>query len=76
MNKGTAWVQGPITKEERKGLEAWQERRKSFEEERDYLVETLKTEKTPKSRKFLQDDLAQTLKILGLIDQVLDRIGY
>ena len=76
MNKGTAWIQGPMTKDDLKELEVWRERRKNFEEERDYLLEQLDTEKNRKTRKFMEDDLAQTQKILGLIDQVLDRIGF
>ncbi|SEM20015.1 hypothetical protein SAMN05443999_11540 [Roseovarius azorensis] len=76
MNKGTAWIQGPMTKDDLKELEVWRERRKNFEDERDYLLEHLDTEKNRKTRKFMEDDLAQTQKILGLIDQVLDRIGY
>jgi hypothetical protein len=76
MNKGIAWVQGPMTKDDVKELELWQERQKSFEEERDYLLDQLNTEKNRKTRKFLEEDLAQTEKILGLIGQVLGRIGY
>lgn len=76
MNKATAWVQGPMTKDDLKELELWQERQKSLEEERDYLLEQLDTEKNRKIRKIMEEDLAQTEKILGLIGQVLDRIGY
>lgn len=76
MKEGKAWVQGPMTKEDLAELELWQARRKAFEEERDSLLEDLETEKDPKVRKLMEDDLVHARKMLGLIDQLLEKIGY
>lgn len=76
MNTGEAWVQGPMTKDDLAELDRWKGHQRDMEEERDDILNHLETEKDPKIREMLEDDLAHAKKMLGLIDQILDGSGY
>ena len=75
MNTGAAWVQGPATKEQVEQLELWIKRRDDWQEELDSQLELLTTETDLAIRKFIEDDIVHSRKILAMIDVALKKIG-
>lgn len=73
---GEARIQGPIMKEDVAELEKWQDKRDMWAQELVEIDKDLKTEEDEGIRKFLLDDKAHAQKIFGMINQVLDAIGY
>lgn len=71
LRKGTAHIIGPATKEEKAEWEMWMARKADFEAEVLELQEMLETETDPKMRRILEDDLAQSHKVLDIIDRGL-----
>ena len=67
MNKGTARIIGPATKEQKAEHDMWMARKADFEEELEYLKGELATETDLKMRALLEDDLARTMKVLDII---------
>lgn len=76
MRTGTAWIQGPCTKEEVEQLELWTRRRQDWVDEVEGLGELLETETDPAVRKVIEEDLARCQKTLATIDAALQKIGY
>ena len=74
MNKGTAYLVGPTTREEQAELRHWQERREDFLEELSWIEERLETEADPQMRKILENDAAETRKVLKIIDTALANV--
>ena len=74
MNKGTAYLVGPTTRAEQAELRHWQERRDDFAEELSWIEERLETEADPQMRKVLENDAADTRKVLKIIDAALARV--
>lgn len=67
MQRGTARVVGPATKEEKATWDAWIARKADFEAEVEELEQLLLTEEEPAMRKFLEEDLARSRKIVAFL---------
>ena len=76
MNTGNAWVEGPMTKEEKAALDEWVVKRDDFMEEVEFLHSELESTVDKKHRAFLQADMAQSQKIVDMIQKMLDLQGY
>jgi len=76
MNTGKAWVQGPMTKDEKAELELWVQKRDDFKEEIAYLRGESEATDDPDRVAFLEADLAQSQKILDIIETALEGSGY
>ena len=73
LREGTAYIRGPATREEKATWDRFLARRADFEEEVAELEEVLEAETDPKMRRVISDDLAQTQRLIGIIDTVLSR---
>jgi RNase P/RNase MRP subunit p29 len=73
INKGTAHIRGPATKEEKKQLELWREYKTVFEEELVDLRAKLADPECPDSDG-IAGEVAKTEKVLGIMTEVL-RLG-
>lgn len=71
MNKGTARIIGPATKEEKAEHDLWLRRKADFEEEVEYLLGQLEEEEDPKMRAILEENVVQTRKVLDIISRAL-----
>ena len=67
MDRGTARIIGPATKEQKAEHEMWLSRKVDFEAEVEELEGELATATDPKMRELLENDLQQTLKVLDII---------
>jgi len=76
MNTAEARIKGPATKEEKAQLELWLERKTMFEEERDGLLEDIKAEDDADVRVCMEEDLQQVDRVLEIIENLVERIGY
>ena len=76
MNTGNAWIEGPVTKDEKAELDAWVGKRDDFQEEVEFLRGELETADDEKQRAFLVADMAQSKKIVDMIQKMLDVKGY
>lgn len=76
MNTGTAWVEGPMTKDEQAELQEWVQKRDEFLEEVEFVRGELEAAEDDNYRAFLEDDLARSKKIVDVIQKVLDASGY
>lgn len=76
MNTAEAWIQGPATKDEKAQLDLWRERQEMFEAEREGLLEDLETEPDARARALMEEDLRQVDRVLEIIEQLLEKIGY
>ncbi|WP_319824072.1 DUF5681 domain-containing protein [Thalassovita sp.] len=74
MFTGEVRVVGPITEDEQGKLICLQERLLSFEEERDWLRETLNATTDGGMRDFLREDLDRNDRILSIIRTGIDRL--
>ncbi|MCA8881918.1 MAG: hypothetical protein KDA73_18630 [Rhodobacteraceae bacterium] len=70
MNAGTARVIGPMTREQKATYDQLLERKAEAEVEAEELTAILATEKDPRMRAFIEDDLAHTRKILEMFDRM------
>jgi hypothetical protein len=68
---GTVRFVGPMTKEEKVEWEMWMSRKADFEEELVVLQEMLTSETDPETRVFLETDIAQTSKVIDIIERGL-----
>lgn len=71
MNRGTAWIAGPATKEELAEYETWMTRKTGFEAERDQLRIDLAASTDPEEVSRLEEELSQVEHILAIIERVL-----
>jgi len=62
MNSGNAWIEGPLTKDEKAELDEWVSKRDDLKEEQVWLCEELENTDDEKHRAFLQADMAQSKK--------------
>ena len=69
MQRGTARVVGPATKEEKAKWDAWMARKADFEAEVEELQQLILTEEEPGIRKFLEEDLARSQKIVAFLNE-------
>jgi len=69
FRRGTARVVGPSTKEEKAKWDAWIAQKADFEEEVEELEQLLLTEEEPGMRKFLEEDLARSRKIVAFLNK-------
>ncbi|MBZ0123728.1 MAG: DUF5681 domain-containing protein [Roseovarius sp.] len=76
MNTGEARVQGPATREDRQQVELWETRRDMWRDEITGLLADLESEEDPGEREVLEEDLRQARETLGIIEQLLEKIGY
>jgi hypothetical protein len=76
MNTGTAWIEGPATKDQVAQLELWEGRHQAFTDELTDLREALAEEADDSVRTILETDIAQVEKTVGIIRELLGRIGY
>lgn len=76
MNAGTARIQGPVTKEDVAQLELWETRREMWVEELETTQADLEQETDPGIRALMEDDIRQARRMIGLIDRLLEKIGY
>lgn len=76
MNTGQASIKGPATREELEQLQLWKQRRDDWVAELDGLREDLEAETDDDVRAVIEADIAQVKKTLGIIEQLLDQIGY
>jgi hypothetical protein len=76
LRAGTARVRGPSTKEELAQVEFFQQRREDFAAELEEMQEHLETETDEGIRTIIEDDIRHTKKVLGIIDNALERVGY
>ncbi len=76
MNTGNAWIEGPVTKDEMAELDEWVMKRDDFREEVEVLRGELEGSDDQKHRAFLEADMAQSQKIVDMIQRVLDLKGY
>ena len=76
MNTGTARVQGPMTKEQREVVEHWTRKREDWAEEVASLDEQLAKDLEESTRQFFEEDRQRSLKLIAMIDDLLDTIGY
>ena len=67
MQRGTARVAGPATKEEKATWDAWIARKADFEAEVEELQQLILTEEEPGMRQFLEEDLARSQKIVAFL---------
>ena len=71
LREGTARVIGPATREEKAEWDMWMARKADFEAEVEELEEMLEGETDPKMRQILEEDLAQSRKVVDIIDRGL-----
>ena len=71
IREGTAHIRGPATREEKAEWDMWTARKVDFEAELEDLREMLEAEANPKTRQTLEDDIAQTNRVIDIIDRVL-----
>lgn len=76
MNSGQAWIEGPATKDQVEQLRLWEQRRDDWIAELDGLREDLQAETDDEVRAVIENDIVQVEKTLGIIDQLLEKIGY
>lgn len=76
MNSGQAWIEGPATKDQVEQLRLWEQRRDDWIAELDGLREDLQAETDDGVRAVIESDIVQVEKTLGIIDQLLEKIGY
>ncbi|WP_395541880.1 DUF5681 domain-containing protein [Neotabrizicola sp. sgz301269] len=69
MQRGTARVVGPATKEEKATWDAWMACKPDFEAEVEELQQLILTEEEPGMRKFLEEDLARSQKIVAFLNK-------
>ncbi len=76
MNTGNAWIEGPVTKDEKAELDEWVLKLDDFKAEVEFLRGELQGEKDDDHRAFLEADMAQSKKIVDMIQKMLDLKGY
>jgi hypothetical protein len=76
MQRGTARIQGPATRDEAEELDLWTRRRDAWQTDLDHLRRDLEAETDPGTREQILDDIRACEKILDIANQLLDRIGY
>ncbi|QMU57711.1 MAG: hypothetical protein GKR98_05550 [Boseongicola sp.] len=76
MNTGMAWVQGPMTREDKAKLEEWVRKQHGFREDLEFVREELEVAEDNDCRASLEADFAHTRKMVDVIQKVLDVHGY
>ena len=76
MNTGKAWVEGPMTKDEKAQLEGWVRKRDGFKEDLEFVHGELEIVEDDEYRAFLEADFARTQKMVDVIQKVLNANGY
>lgn len=76
LNKGTAHVQGPMTKEQKEVVEHWTQKRADWIEEVEMLDEQLAKDLKDSTRQFFEEDKQRSLKLIAMVDELLEKIGY
>lgn len=71
LREGTARIVGPATKEEKAEWDMWMSRKADFEEELDELQAMLRSETDQMMRTFLESDIAQTRRVIEIIERGL-----
>ena len=76
MNTGIARVQGPMTNEQRAVVEHWTRKREDWVEEVASLDEQLTKGLKDSTRQFFEEDRQRSLKLIAMVDDLLEKIGY
>ena len=71
MRKGTARIVGPATQEEKAEYDLWLSRKADFEEELEELEEMLGREAHNETRVIIKKEIAQTQRVLEIIQRLL-----
>ncbi len=76
MNTGNAWVEGPMTKDEKAELDEWVRKRDDFKEDVELLKADLETTEETAVRTIIEDDIAHSQHIIDMIQKMLDLKSY
>ncbi|PTX57405.1 hypothetical protein C8N43_2072 [Litoreibacter ponti] len=76
LNNDTAHVQGPMTKKQKEVVEHWTQKRADWADEVEMLDEQLAKDLKDRTRQFFEDDKQRSLKLIAMVDDLLDKIEY
>lgn len=76
MNTGLAWVQGPMTAEQREQLQLWQGRYHELAAGLEELQDARAGETGEEVRAEIEAEIAEVERALGIIGELLGKIGY
>ncbi len=76
FKSGEAWVQGPMTKEDKADLDLWVKCRDDWQEELQECQKLLETEEDESMQDMICRDITHAKKMIGLIDSLLEKSGY